>query len=109
MQKIYDLIYQLSRGIKSRFGYAFTIKQAILAAYFAFLLGVFVELTGFVHGAYLTLQSSFPTAGGAVVHIFPSATIVSTGTTAYIGILIFKKATSYVDKAWQAWRDATHM
>lgn len=109
MQKIYDLIYQLARGFKSRFGYALTIKQAMLAAYFAFILAVFVELTGFIKTAYLGLTAAFPTVGGLAASVFPDAGIVSAGVTTYFGILIFKKATAYTMNMWGQWIKTTHL
>ena len=109
MQKIYDLIYMLAQGFKSRFAYALTIKQAMLAAYFAFMLGVFVELTGFVKLGYIGLTSAFPVAGGIALQLFPDAPIVSAGVSTYFGIKIFKKATAYSMNMWGQWIKSTHI
>jgi len=103
MQKLYDLLHVLAQSIKGRFGYSITIKQAVLTAYFAFLAAVFVELTGLIGMAYITLSASFPISGGIATAVFPSPSVVSGGLTAYIGVLIFKKATSYTINAWGAW------
>lgn len=108
MQKLYDILFELAKGVKGRFGYALTIKQAVLGVYFAFMLTVFVELTGFVSLAYTGLSSAFPTVGSLAVSVFPDPSIVSVGVSTYFGILIFKKATSFSINAWGQWIKTTH-
>lgn len=107
MQKLYDLIYQIARGVKGRFGYAISIKHAILAAYFAFIVGVFVELTSLVQMAYLAMSGAFPVAGGLAVAVFPDATVISGGTTLYLSVLTFKKIARYSSSMWGAWVSAS--
>ena len=109
MKWLGDLLLALSKSVKGRFGYTLTIKQAILFAYFAFLTATFVELTALVKGIYTELTTYWPNVGGHVVQYFPDSIIVSSGITAYIGIITFKKATSYVHDAWQAWIKTTSM
>jgi len=107
MQALYNALLSIAQALKSRFGYAITIKQAVLGAYFLFLVGVFVQLTGFISLAYTGLATAFPAAGAAAVQVFPNATIVSGGVTAYIGALIFKKTIAYTMLAWSKWTEQT--
>ena len=109
MQALYSLIYNVARSFKNRFGYAISIKQAILLAYFAFLLAVFAELTSLLSTVYKYIPTQWPTMGSAIVQFLPSALVLTTGTTLYIGILVFQKATSYAHDAWQSWINTTHM
>ncbi len=109
MKWLGDLLLALSKSVKGRFGYQITIKQAILFAYFSFLTATFLELTAFVKGIYVELSTNFPSVGLAAVQFFPDTLIVSSGITVYIGILTFKKATSYVHDAWQAWIKTTSL
>jgi len=109
MQLIYNLLFSVAKSFKGRFGYAITIKQAVLAAYFAFIIGVFVQLTGMIQLAYLGLSAAFPVAGGLAVEVFPDPAIVAGGVSSYFGLLIFKKATSYSVNAWGAWVRTTHL
>lgn len=109
MQALYNLVYQLAASFTKRFGYAVTIKQAILVVYFVFIIAVFAELTSLVGAAYKAIPAQWPTVGNAVLQFMPSSVVLTTGTTFYIAILVFQKVTTYAHDAWQSWIKTTHM
>ena len=102
MQAIYNLVYNLARAVKSRFGYAVTISQAKFAAYAAFLVSMWLVFSSAIKSIYFYLASLSPLAEQAVLFM-PSASVVASVSTAYISALVTRKLYDYVHDAWSAW------
>lgn len=103
MQKLYDLVYQLSRAIKSRLGYAVTISQAKLAAYLGFLVAMFSVFAAAVQGVYSWLSGLGGGLGGQALLFMPSSGVVAGVLTLYVSALITRKVYDYMHDGWKSW------
>lgn len=102
MQKIYELFYQLSRSIKSRFGYALNISQAKILAYLAFLSSMYLVFAALIQGAYTYMAHMSPIAHQAALFL-PSASVAAAVASMYVAALVTKTIYSYMSKGWEAW------
>jgi hypothetical protein len=109
MQKLYDLIYQLSRLLKNKFGYALTIQQAKYAAYAAFLVTMWTVFAALIKGVYAYLGTLSHGFAQPVLLFFPSASVVSAVLTMYLSALVTKKVYAYMHDAWKSWMNNNAM
>lgn len=102
MQKIYELFYQLSRSIKSRFGYSVTISRAKLLAYLGFLASMYAAFAALIQGAYTYMAHMSPIAHQAALFL-PSSTVAAAVATMYVSALVTKTIWNYMSKGWESW------